>query len=374
MPGPLDGVLVLDFSTLLPGPMASLILAEAGAEVVKIERPETGEDMRHYSPRWGQDSVNFAVLNRGKKSLALDLRDPGDRKILRPIMERADVLLEQFRPDVMRRLQLDYETVRAVNPGVIYCSITGYGQTGPRRQTAGHDLNYSGDTGLLSLSMGTTETPVIPPALIADIAGGAYPAVMNILLGLRQREQTGEGQHLDIAMADNLFPFVYWALANKQVLGQDPVGGGELVTGGSPRYQLYPTSDGQFVAAAPLEEKFWVAFADTIGLDAEGRDDEKDPAAVINRVARIIRSRPASHWEPLFAAADCCVSIVRTVAEAMEDPQFTDRGLFRTPLVNEAGDVIAALPVPIAREFRPTIDKPLSAPRLGADNDRFRRD
>ena len=167
---PLDGLLVLDFSTLLPGPMATLLLAEAGAEVIKIERPGTGEDMRAYAPAWGRDGVNFAMLNRGKKSIALDLKNPEDRASLEPLIKRADVLVEQFRPGVMKRLGLDYETVIQLNPKLVYCSITGYGQHGPKRNQAGHDLNYIGDSGMLGLSMGSPEQPVIPPALIADIA------------------------------------------------------------------------------------------------------------------------------------------------------------------------------------------------------------
>src|SRR2546426_6045906 len=163
---PLEGILVLDFSTLLPGPMATLLLAEAGAEVVKVERP-SGEEMRSYRPRWGRESVNFALLNRGKKSLALDLKSDEDRKKLAPLLARADVIVEQFRPGVMARLGLDYETVSRTNPTIVYCSITGYGQQGPKSGTVGHDLNYIAETGLLSLSMGTPSHPVIPPALIA---------------------------------------------------------------------------------------------------------------------------------------------------------------------------------------------------------------
>jgi crotonobetainyl-CoA:carnitine CoA-transferase CaiB-like acyl-CoA transferase len=189
---PLDGCLVLDFSTLLPGPIATLLLVEAGAEVIKIERRDGGDDMRHYDPKWGDDSVNFALLNRGKKSVALNLKDPKDLEKLYPLIRRADVLVEQFRPGVMSRLGLGYLEVSALNPKLIYCSITGYGQDGPKRATAGHDLNYLGDTGLLALSMGGAKNPVVPPALIGDIAGGSYPAVINILLALEARRKTGK--------------------------------------------------------------------------------------------------------------------------------------------------------------------------------------
>src|SRR5690606_21654543 len=157
--GALAGVTVLDFSTLLPGPMATLFLAEACAEVINVERAGRGEEMRSYIPRWGKDSADFAMLNRGKKSIALDLKDEAERARLRPLIERADIVVEQFRPGVMARLGLGYDDIRAIKPDIVYCSITGYGQSGPGAARAGHDLNYIGDTGLLALSCGTADTP-----------------------------------------------------------------------------------------------------------------------------------------------------------------------------------------------------------------------
>jgi len=181
MTQPLDDILVLDFSTLLPGPMATLMLAEAGAEVIKLERPGTGEDMRLTMPQIEGRSLGYAVLNRGKKSVALNLKAEGAVESLRHLIEKADVIVEQFRPGVMDRLGLGYEAVKALNPAVIYCSITGYGQTGPKSSAAGHDMNYVGDAGILSLSAGPLEQPANPFALVADIGGGTYPAVMNIV-------------------------------------------------------------------------------------------------------------------------------------------------------------------------------------------------
>lgn len=365
MKGALAGITVLDFSTLLPGPMATLFLADAGAEVIKVERPGRGEEMRTYTPKWGEDSANFAMLNRGKKSIALDLKDEGARERLRPLIERSDIVVEQFRPGVMARLGLGYEDIKAINPDIIYCSITGFGQTGPAASRAGHDLNYIGDTGLLALSCGTAETPVIPPALIADIAGGTYPALFNILLALRQRDKTGEGAYLDIAMADNLFPFLYWAMGEGQATGEWPGNGDALVSGGSCRYRLYPSADGRFVAVAALEQKFWQAFTAAIGLEAEFVDDSVDPARTTQRIGEIIATRTAEEWAPILAAADCCCSIVRTAAEAMTDPHFAARGVFAGRLVNEKGDEIAALPTPIAPAARVAGSSVGRAPSLG---------
>ncbi|HEX6142126.1 MAG TPA: CaiB/BaiF CoA-transferase family protein [Geminicoccaceae bacterium] len=349
---PLDGVLVLDFSTLLPGPMATLLLAEAGAEVIKIERPDGGDEMRRYAPKLGPDSVNFGLLNRGKRSLALDLKDEAARETLRPLVERADVLVEQFRPGVMDRLGLGYAALREVNPGLIYCSITGYGQNGPKAGIAAHDLNYIAEVGLLGLSAGADGAPVVPPALIADIAGGSWPAVINILLALHERSRTGEGRHLDVSMTDNLFPFLYWALGNAFAGGGWPRPGGELVTGGSPRYAIYRTRDGRHLAAAPLEERFWRRFTELIGLAEPLRDDREDPAATRTAIAAIIEGHDAAHWQQVFKGEDVCCSIVATLEEALSEPHVAARGLFAQELRAPDDQRIPALPLPLDAAFR----------------------
>jgi crotonobetainyl-CoA:carnitine CoA-transferase CaiB-like acyl-CoA transferase len=351
--------------------MATLILAEAGAEVIKIERPGRGEEMRSYWPKWGTNSVNFALLNRGKKSITLDLKDSAQRTKLDPLIERADIIVEQFRPGVMARFGLDYETLARRNPRIIYCAITGYGQTGPKREAAGHDLNYIGDTGLLALSLGDPNHPVVPPALIADIAGGAYPAVMNIQFALLQRNKTGSGCYLDIAMTDNLFPFLYWAIGDGLAAGQWAKNGAALVCGGTPRYRLYPTSDGQFVAAAPIEQKFWEEFCELIALESQLRDDAKNPEATAQRVTAIIHAQSAETWQRRFAGRDCCCSVVADLRQALEDPHFRARGLFDHVLLNERGARLPALPVPVAGEFRAPTSQASEAPLLGAHNSEF---
>ena len=367
---PLKGLFVLDFTTLLPGPMATLLLAEAGAEVVKIERPGQGEDMRLSGARWGHDSVYFALLNRGKKSLALDLKDARDRAALEPLLARADVVVEQFRPGVMDRLGLGYAAIAAQNPKAVYCSITGYGQTGPLRDVAGHDLNYISDAGLLALSMGSPEAPVVPPALIADIAAGAYPAVMNILMALQERARTGRGRHLDISMTDNLFPFMFWALGDGLGSGLWRGNAEHPLAGGTARYRLYPCGDGRILAAAPLEDRFWAEFCDVIGLEPEHRKSSASQATIA-RVSQIVKAEPSTIWRERIAGRDCCCTIVATLREALEHPHFAARGLMAHRLVNEIGDQLPALPVPIDVAFRAGADKPLSAPALGAHNAEF---
>ncbi len=361
---PLSGVLVLDFTTLLPGPLATLLLAEAGAEVIKVERPG-GEDMRHYEPRFDGESAMFVLLNRGKTSLVLDLKNEADCAKLKPLIERADVLVEQFRPGVMERLGLGYEAVRAINRKLIYCSITGYGQSGPRAGEAGHDLNYIGNAGLLALNPGPPDSPVVPPALVADIAGGTLPAVMNILLALRQRDRSGEGCHLDIAMTDAMFTFASHAFATGHATGQFPGVGGARLSGGSPRYQIYPTRDGKLVCCAALEQKFWEAFCAVIGLDRKYIDDRDDPAATKTAVAALIAGRTADEWRPKLATADCCVTIMATLEEALRDPHFVGRGLFAHKIAGSSGKTMPALPVPIDPQFRNSPRVTPAGPKLG---------
>ncbi len=348
---PLSGLLVLDFTTLLPGPLAALMLVEAGAEVIKIERPE-GEDMRRFLPDWDGDSAAFALLNRGKKNLTLDLKSDADRAMLVPLLERADILIEQFRPGVMARLGLDYESVRKINPRVVYCSISGYGQKGPRESEAGHDINYIGATGLLDLQSGPPGQPIVPPALIADIAGGSFPAVINILLALRAREQSGQGCYLDIAMTDAMFSFAVFAQATGQASGKFPKSGELFIAGGSPRYQLYPTKDGKLIACGALEQKFWEAFTAAIGLPRELIDDKRDPNATKIAIGKLIKARTSDEWRPVFAKADCCATIVATLEEALRDPHFVQRGLFAHDVSGAAGKVMLALPLPIDSGFR----------------------
>jgi crotonobetainyl-CoA:carnitine CoA-transferase CaiB-like acyl-CoA transferase len=364
---PLAGIRVLDFSTLLPGPLATLILAEAGAEVIKIERPGRGDEMRSYTPRFGTDSVNFALLNRGKRSVAIDLKAPTAVDTLRPLVESADVVVEQFRPGVMDRLGLGYDALKAMNPRLVYCAVTGYGQEGPRAQVAAHDLNYVSESGMLALTQGADGAPVLPAALIADIAGGTYPAVINILLALRERDRTGVGCKLDIAMADNLFTLMYWGLGNGLAAGQWPTPGGDLVTGGSPRYNIYRTRDDRFLAAAPLEQKFWENFCAALDIPQALRDDSVDVAATHRAVVERVAAKSAEELRAIFAGHDVCCTIVASLADALHDEHFKARGVFARALM--AGDrAISALPVPVVDAFR-SEEKAIGYPELGEAND-----
>jgi crotonobetainyl-CoA:carnitine CoA-transferase CaiB-like acyl-CoA transferase len=360
---PLTGIFVLDFTTLLPGPLATLMLAEAGAEVLKIEQPG-GENARRFPPFIGKESAAFVMLNRGKTSMTVDLKSDTDREKLVPLISRADILVEQFRPGVMERLGLGYDELKTINPRLIYCSISGYGHGGPRVYEAGHDINYIGNTGLLDLQPGPADQPVVPPMLAADIAGGSFPAVINILLALRARDRTGQGCHIDIAMTDAMFTFTWAALAIGVATGRFPKPGEMWLVGGSPRYQIYPAKDGKLIACGALEPKFWAAFTAAIGLANEFVDDARDPKATRDAVARLILTKTSDEWRPIFAAADCCATVVVALEEAMADPHFVERGLFAHQVGTDSGKTLPALPLPIAADFRaaPGTKK---APKLG---------
>ncbi|HEV7336031.1 MAG TPA: CoA transferase [Bosea sp. (in: a-proteobacteria)] len=361
---PLSDLLVLDFSTLLPGPLASLFLAEAGARIVRIERPE-GEDMRRFPPRFGETSAPFAALNRGKTSLAIDLKAPDAVERLRPLIEKADILIEQFRPGVMERLGFGPKAIRAINPRLIYCSISGYGQEGPRALEAGHDINYQAIGGLLGQSLKRGEPAPLPPTLVADIAGGAMPAVLNILLALRERDRSGLGCHLDIAMTDAMPTFAWYGLAQGQASGRYPQGGEGLLTGGSPRYGLYATADGWFLAVGALEEKFWATFCAAIALDEALRDDRRQEEATRAAVAALIGAQPAEHWRALLEPLDCCCTVVRTLEEALADPHFTARGLLDRQAEEPGGRRIVSTPLPLAPVFRDAAPALRKVPAVG---------
>jgi crotonobetainyl-CoA:carnitine CoA-transferase CaiB-like acyl-CoA transferase len=359
---PLSGLKIVDLSTLLPGPLATLLLAEAGARVIKVERPPAGDEMR------GMSAAAFALLNRGKESLTLDLKTEDGRAGLLDLLGDADVLVEQFRPGVLARLGLAPKQLLTRFPKLVICSITGYGQTGGRAAEAGHDLVYMARAGLLSLSRGSDGAPVVPPVLAADVAGGAWPAVMNILLALQARARSGQGAHLDIPMTDNLFPFAFLQLAGGFSGAGWEQGGDGLLTGGSPRYRVYRTLDGRFLAVAALEQRFWDRFCELVGLDVELRDDHADPAATMAAVARIVSDRDAGHWARLFAGEDVCCAIAATPEEAANDPAFAARGLLDRKVRLAGGDCLPALPLPLDPALRDiAAEKP--SPSLGGNDD-----
>jgi len=274
--------------------------------VLKIERPERGDDLRHYPFPFGAASVNFALLNRGKRSIAIDLKAPDATAQLTKLIQRADVLVEQFRPGVMDRLGLGYDAGRGAQPAADLLRDHGLRPDRATRRRRGPRPQLYRRHRAAGAVGRTGRRADRAAALIADIGGGALPAVINILLALRRREATGAGCKLDVAMCDSLFAFEYWALGQGEAQGAWPKPGGELVSGGSPRYQIYRTADGRFVAAAPIEQKFWDNFCGLIGLATEWRDDARDPQGTLRAVAALIARETADYWRGRFTGQDCC--------------------------------------------------------------------
>ncbi len=356
--GPLSGYVVLDFSTLLPGPLAGLIFAEAGAEVIKIEKPG-GEGMR-------DAPGEFAMLNRGKRSIEIDLKAAGAFERLRPLIQRADVVLEQFRPGVMKRLGFGYEALAAVNPRLVYCSINGYGSTGPHAMRAGHDMNYLAETGIMRQTAGSDGAPVMPMAPLADLGGGTVPAVINVLLALLQRERTGRGCEIEIAMFDHIFAFMYPAFACRFGNGRWPQPGNARDTGAAPSYSIYRTRDGRYLTLGASEPKFWEAFCEAVSLPPALRHRDRDPEATRAGIAGIIATRDGAEWMRHFQAYDFPAALVLSFEEALSQPHFLARNLLKRR-VSADGKEITALPVPLAANLR-TADLVRTSPTLGEGN------
>jgi crotonobetainyl-CoA:carnitine CoA-transferase CaiB-like acyl-CoA transferase len=344
---PLSGVKVLDFCSLLPGPLATLFLSDAGASVVKIERPDVGDPGRKSRLPVEGESVEFGLINRGKKSLAVDLKNKEDRSTIMGLIETADILVEQFRPGVMKRLGLDYETLSKLNSRLIYCSISGYGQTGPLANRPGHDLNYLARSGSLFASRDQHGAYCVPVWPIADIGGGTYPAVVNMLMALRWRDQTGRGCHIDVAMCENMFAMMRRMLASEFVglAPQSPPSTKNVRNG------IFQSSDGVALAVAPLEDHFWKRFCEIIGLERHEANDGAEPSEVYDRVSEILAGKTGAEWLALFDGEEVCVERIQTPGEAINDPHFRERGVFDQELLLYNGTTIPAMPLPLSRQF-----------------------
>lgn len=372
VPGPLKGIRVVDFTTLAPGPLASLILAQTGAEVIKVERPGVGDEMRIYEQAFKDNGCTFSLLNAGKRSIVADLKNSDELERVRKLILESDVLLEQFRPGVMQKYGLDYQSLSEEHPSLVYCSITGFGQTGPKSDVAAHDLNYVADTGMLSLTGSEQDGPGIPPLLAADLAAGTYPAVMNILLAIIQRQATGKGACIDVSMTDNLFPLMFWGLGLGWGSGKWPQYGNHLLTGLSPRYQIYKTKDSRFLAVAALEERFWSEFCESIGIDKSELNEHDDVSGAYRKIAEKILEKSADDWMNVFNGRDACAVVVQTLEEALEDEHYLMRGLFDKQVATENNELVTALPLPVVDELQEKPDKPFKTPKLGEHTESYR--
>lgn len=330
---PLQGIRVLDLTRLLPGPVATMHLADMGAEVIKIEDPGLGDYARTMGHVRKEVSQFFIAVNRGKQGVRLDLKDAGQRDDFLKMVETADVVIESFRPGVMDKLGVGWETLRARNPRLVMCAISGYGQDGPFAQLAGHDINYVGLAGMLEQNVGPDGIPALPNLQIGDLLGGAQAAVQGILAAIIGAKASGKGRFVDVSMTDAVFAHNVMPLVAVNNFGRTVEPGRDLLTGGVPCYNVYRTSDGRFMAVGSLELKFWESCCDvlerpdlkkrhwSLGQQVGGAD----ALAVKAELDLIFAEHTLAEWTEKFAKTDCCVTPILRADEAVAHPLFQAR-------------------------------------------------
>jgi crotonobetainyl-CoA:carnitine CoA-transferase CaiB-like acyl-CoA transferase len=366
---PLAGVRVLDLTRLLPGAMATLHLADMGADVVKIEDTDAGDYSRTMGRVREGMSDSFRMLNRNKRAMRLDLKQARGREAFLRLAGRADVVVESFRPGVAARLGVGYDAVSAVNPRIVYCSISGYGQDGPYAQRAGHDINYTGYAGIGD-QIGTAESPVVPNFQIADLLGGALVPAMGILAALLDARSSGKGRHVDVAMTDAALAHAVFPLLGFLERGKSPPRGTGMLDGGLACYNVYRTKDGRFMAVGALERKFWSALCDILGcpeLEEKHIVYGAEAGPVKDRLTKIFAARTQREWTEVFAGADCCVSPILAIDEALADEQLRARKM----ILEENGLTQFALPLKLS-EFEFGIER--KAPGAGEHTEELLRE
>jgi crotonobetainyl-CoA:carnitine CoA-transferase CaiB-like acyl-CoA transferase len=325
----LDDVRVLDLTRLLPGPFCTMLLADFGADVIKVEDTAGGDYMRWMPPLVDESSAMFHPLNRNKRSVAIDLKNPLGRDAFLHLVASADVVVESFRPGVMDRLGIGFEVLHEVNPRLVLCSISGYGQDGPFRDRAGHDLNYAAVAGVLMLGGTVAGAPAMPGLQAGDLGGGALDAALAIMIALHHAARTGRGQHCDIAMVDGL---ISWAGVHASQLfatGVAPGPGDGMLTGRHPCYRIYACADG-YVSVGALEPKFWREFVEVIGLPElaeSGLADGEQAQRTVAAVQATLLTRTRAQWAETLAGHDVCVEPVLDIGETFEHPQVRSRGM-----------------------------------------------
>ncbi|WP_347488605.1 CaiB/BaiF CoA-transferase family protein [Desulfoscipio sp. XC116] len=364
----LKGVRVLDLSRLLPGPYATMLLGDLGAEIIKVEEPGAGDYMRQFMPRVAGVSVFFLAVNRNKKSITLNLKKERGKEIFRGLAKDADVVIEGFRPGVMKTLGLDYEAVRQINPGIVYCSLSGYGQDGPYRDRAGHDLNYLSVSGVLGITGVRNAQPVVPGVQVADLTGGMF-AVIGILSALWQKKREGRGAYLDLSMTDGLFSMMSMHLANLMATGTPAARGDMMLCGALTCYNVYRTKDNCYVALGALEAKFWQNFCRALDREdlipghlSQAVDD--DP--VYREVQEIFLSRTKARWMEFAERVDCCLTPVDTAEEVLDGEYARRRGMI-IDVPHPGGGTLRQVRNPLVFTGAPN-QKPLSPPALGEHN------
>ncbi|GIK25448.1 MAG: CoA transferase [Betaproteobacteria bacterium] len=361
---PLAGLRVLDLTRLLPGPVATQHLADLGADVVKIEDTGEGDYARTMGApsvkSAGETSAFFRLVNRNKRALRLDLKQPEGVAVFHRLTLSADVVIEGFRPGVMDKLGIGYGVLAEINPRLVFCSISGYGQDGPYAQRAGHDINYIGYAGVLDQIGTAGGPPAVPNFQIGDLLGGALAPLVGLLAAVIDARATGRGRQVDVAMTDAVFAHAVFPLAGLLARLAPPPRGADLLSGGVPCYGVYETSDGRHMAVGALEKKFWGRLCDTLGRPdlkpfhlAFGERGEQ----ARRELAAVFAARPQSHWVEVFDQVDCCVTPVLHIGEALDNAQLRARGM-----VVEAGGLPQLAPPWKLSDYQFAINRPAPAP------------
>jgi len=353
--GALSGITVIDLSRLLPGPYCSMLLADHGARVIAIE-----------DPRYRDSGEFVRPVYRNKHHITLNLKSDAGREIFFKLAEHADVVVEGFRPGVVKRLAVDYASVYRVNPEIVYCSITGYGQTGPMKHAAGHDVNYLSRAGLLDLMGEKDRPPAIPGIQIADLVGGGMNGALGILMALFHRERTGRGQHIDISMTDGMLGLLPTVQFFRALFGTEQTRGDTFLAHRYACYNTYATADGRYLAVGAVENRFWQNLCDCIGKPEYGplQYDEALREEIIAFLGSTFKGKTLDQWERKFDGLDVCVTPVQTVAEALGDPLFAERGMVR-----EMKGGTAALGIPVKLDETPGLIES-EPPAFGEHTDR----
>jgi crotonobetainyl-CoA:carnitine CoA-transferase CaiB-like acyl-CoA transferase len=326
--GPLADITILDLTRLLPGGYCTLLLGDLGADVIKVEEPGRGDYIRWTDPMVGGESASHRALNRGKRSITLNLKSPQGIDLLKRLAAPADVLIESFRPGVMDRLGVGYEALRERNPRLIYCAITGFGQDGPSSGVVGHDINYIGYGGVLSMTGPRDGLPVIPGVQIGDLGGGGMMAAVGILAALHERGSTGRGRFVDVSMLDGVVSWLSVHAGAYLATGEVPQPGNERLSGRYACYRVYRTGDGRHVTVGALEPRFWSALCTALGCpDLIGNQYGPDQDRMAGRLEDIFATRSRDEWLQAFDGIEACVGPVNDLAEALSDPQVVARGM-----------------------------------------------
>jgi alpha-methylacyl-CoA racemase len=369
--GPLLGIRILDLTRLLPGPLGTMLMADMGADVIKIENPESPDYVRVFPPHLNGESVNYLSFNRSKRSLALNYNTPEGRETFFDLLKTADVVMEQFRPGFLDKIGIGYEAAKAVNPQIIYVSVTGYGQTGPYAHLAGHDLNYIGYAGVLGMTGASpADVPAVPGVQLADIAGGSYMSVIGTLAALQARNRTGEGQHVDVSMTDGVMPLLS-AVYALHAGGQDVQRGLAPLSGGMPNYGVYVCQDQKYVVLGTLEAKFWNKFCALVQQpDWLGFMLPKNPTELADfkaKIGAIFSTQPQQYWVELGLKNDLLISPVYQLADLEHDPHLQARQMIITQEHARAGS-FKTIGVPL--KFSKTPASPAwPAPTMGEDTE-----